>query len=49
MMAFKFLARGAVAPFTGFAWPTDGAWVEAPARSQDAWIHACRPRDEATW
>jgi len=47
MIAFKFLARGAVGPFTGFAWPTPsasspGAWVEVPPASfPRRGIHAC--------
>ena len=31
MIAFKFLAAGARAPFTGYRWPAPGAWVSAPA------------------
>ena len=47
MIAFKFLARGAVGPFTGFAWPmptasSPGTWVEvAPELLPDRGIHAC--------
>ena len=47
MIAFKFLARGAVGPFTGFAWPMPTAsspstWVEvAPELLPDRGIHAC--------
>ena len=47
MIAFKFLARGAVGPFTGFAWPTPvastpGAWVEVPPEKlPDRGIHGC--------
>ena len=51
MIAYKFLSRGAVGPFSGFRWPTpeggaEGAWVEAgPADG----IHACRPADLPYW
>jgi hypothetical protein len=49
VIAFKFLRRGRVAPFTGFTWPTD-AWVEAervePCRGG---VHACRPQDLPYW
>ena len=48
MIAYKFLARGAVAPFTRFRWPAPKVWVTAPDR-QDAWIHACRPGDLSYW
>jgi hypothetical protein len=36
VIAFKFLAKGAVAPFTGFRWPGPGVWVGAPANRDDA-------------
>jgi hypothetical protein len=54
VIAYKFLARGAVGPFTGFAWPAPSAaaparWVEAPDRQEDHGIHACRARDLAFW
>jgi hypothetical protein len=49
MIAYKFLASGAVAPFTGFLWEP-GAWVVAdspePCRRG---IHACRLRDLPIW
>lgn len=53
-MAYKFLAAGAVAPFTGFRWPVPGphgagAWVEAPDERLEHGIHACRVRDLAFW
>jgi len=47
--AYKFLAEGAVAPFTGFRWEP-GAWIEAtgpePCRTG---IHACRVQDLPVW
>jgi hypothetical protein len=55
MIAFKFLARGAVGPFTGFAWPTPtgsgpGGWVEMPADGlPDRGIHACLTEDLSFW
>jgi hypothetical protein len=49
MRAYKFLAAGRRAPFSGFAWPK-GEWVGAdalePCRSG---IHACRPEHLAYW
>ena len=49
VIAYKFLATGAVAPFTGFHWPV-GQWVDAagvdPCRQG---IHACRIRDLPLW
>lgn len=48
MIAYKFLARGAVSPFTGFRWPEPGEWVEAQA-GRDEWIHACRRGDLPYW
>src|SRR5215468_3940090 len=55
MIALKFLARGAVGPFTGFTWPTPtssgpGAWVEVPADAlPDHGIHACLTDDLSFW
>jgi hypothetical protein len=47
--AYKFLAAGAVAPFTGYQW-RPGEWVEAatadPCRQG---VHACRTRDLPIW
>ena len=49
MIAFKVLAPGRVAPFTGFAWP-EGEWVEAETVEQcRSGIHACRVRDLPYW
>jgi hypothetical protein len=51
MIAYKFLSRGAVGPFSGFPWPTPaggapGSWVEAdPAEA----IHACGRSDLPYW
>jgi hypothetical protein len=49
MIAYKFLERGAVAPFTKFAWPADGRWVDASRAREGSGIHACRPRDLPYW
>ncbi len=47
--AFKFLAPGAVSPFTGFRWPAPGTWVSAPGERQATWVYACRARDLPYW
>jgi len=55
MIAFKFLARGAVGPFTGFEWPTPsasspGAWVEVPPASfPNRGIHGCLVEQLPYW
>ncbi len=54
MIAYKFLAAGAMAPFTGFQWPIPGpagagAWVEAPEGRLAHGIHACRVNDLTFW
>lgn len=55
MIAYKFLAEGAVGPFTRFRWPrpaggSPGAWIEAPPGApDDRWIHACRVADLPYW
>jgi len=50
VIAFKWLAKGAVAPFTGFAWPADGSWVAAPAGAPaGSGVHACRISQLAWW
>jgi hypothetical protein len=49
VIAYKFLAKGAVAPFTGFRWPGPDVWVRAPAGRDDAWVHACRTGDLPYW
>ena len=51
MIAYKFLSRGAIGPFSGFRWATPesgaaGAWIEAgPADG----VHACRASDLPYW
>jgi hypothetical protein len=55
MIAYKFLAPGAVGRFTGFAWPVladePGAWVhaDAPPVPCARGIHACRIQDLPYW
>ena len=49
MIAYKFLERGAIAPFTRFAWPTDGRWIDARKSGDGGGIHACRARDLPYW
>ena len=48
MIALKFLAAGAVSPFTGFRW-SRGPWATAPDDRSDVWIHACRLVDLPYW
>ena len=49
MIAFKWLQRGALAPFTGFRWQR-GAWVAAdPDAPEGFGIHACRAGDLPYW
>ena len=57
MMTHKFLAKGALGPLSGFAWPVPdsggapGAWVEAvgPLALCARGVHVCRPVDLAHW
>jgi hypothetical protein len=53
VIAFKFLAAGAIGPFTGYPWPTPGdgpaAWVDAVDGRADHGIHACIAGDLAFW
>jgi len=49
LIAFKFLAAGAVGPFTGFRWQGD-VWVEADdLQPCERGIHACRASDLLLW
>ena len=54
--AFKFLARGALGPISGFAWPQPkvgrpGRWIESaqPLRPCKSGIHACSAPELAHW
>jgi hypothetical protein len=50
VIAFKWLARGAVAPFTGIRWPADGRWISAPQGAiEGSGVHACRVAQLAFW
>lgn len=54
MIAYKFLARGAVGPFSGFCWPigTPGPWVTTPETAAHpcfAGIHGCTLDDLPYW
>jgi hypothetical protein len=50
MTRFKFLAKGALAPVTGFAW-TPGTWVEidGPLALCERGVHVLRSMDLAHW
>jgi hypothetical protein len=49
VIAYKFLAPGAVGPFSGFRWEPD-TWVEAEALEEcRTGIHACRTADLPVW
>jgi hypothetical protein len=56
MMTLKFLAKGALGPLSGFAWPVPrggapGAWVdvEGPLTQCANGVHVCRTIDLAHW
>jgi hypothetical protein len=55
MRAYKFLATGALAPFTGRPWPVPGpqapgAWiVSRPGDLARYGVHACRVEDLSYW
>ena len=51
MRTFKFLARGAVGPFSGRAWPALGDWIvtEGTPILGSRGVHVCRPGDLAFW
>jgi hypothetical protein len=54
VIAYKFLAAGAIGPFTRFPWPlpsrgAPGRWVDAPDGRPEHGVHACRERDLAFW
>ena len=50
MKAYKFLAEGRLAIFSGMTW-TEGVWVEAdgPPETCRAGIHGCLPQHLAYW
>jgi hypothetical protein len=51
MIAYKFLARGAVGAVTGRRWPEPGKWleVEGPLGMCSRGVHLCRAEDLAHW
>ncbi len=56
MTTYKFLAKGAVGPISGFVWPSPrggapGAWIEVqgPLDVCARGVHICRPTDLAHW
>ncbi len=51
MIAYKFLAAGAVGPFTGFHWPTTGEWVETGGELDvcQNGVHACTVEELSEW
>jgi len=56
MNTYKFLAKGAVGPISGFRWPTPhgampGAWieVEGPLSLCTNGVHVCAAHDLAHW
>jgi len=54
VIAWKFLAAGAVGPYTQFRWPVPGGagpgeWVHAPAGPPERGVHACRPAHLPYW
>ena len=54
MIAWKFLAPGAVGPFSRLTWPTPsgsapGPWVEASVHPCTSGIHACEVSDLPYW
>ena len=51
MIAWKFLSAGRIAPFTRYAWPMPGHWVEADGGAVVCFdgVHACRAMDLPFW
>ena len=56
MKTYKFLAKGAIGPISGFRWPAPtgavpGAWIdtEGPLELCAKGVHVCRPIDLAHW
>jgi hypothetical protein len=54
VIAYKFLAPGAVSPFSRFAWPqpaagSPGAWVVVGPGGEYPRIHACRAEQLPYW
>jgi hypothetical protein len=49
MTLFKFLAAGAIGPFSGVAWPAPGGWLEAAGPLATRGVHVCRAGELAHW
>ena len=49
MIAYKFLAEGAVAPFTGFRWRIDECVDAGPVEPCFSGIHACTVEQLPYW
>ena len=50
MIAYKFLDRGGIAPFTGVRWPEPGSWLESDrVELCVSGVHACRVEDLPYW
>jgi hypothetical protein len=50
VIAYKFLDRGRVAPFTGVQWPEPGSWLENDrVELCVSGVHACRVGDLPYW
>jgi hypothetical protein len=50
VIAYKFLDRGQVAPFTRVVWPEPGRWLESErVELCAAGVHACRVADLPYW
>ena len=49
MIAYKFLRSDGTGVFTGFRWPSQDEWVDAPVDPCRSGIHACRASDLPYW
>jgi hypothetical protein len=51
LLAYKFLRRDRIGPFSRFRWPEPGVWVQAggPQAVCRSGIHACRAQDLPWW
>jgi hypothetical protein len=56
MVGYKFLAKGAIGPISGYAWPAPrgvepGPWIEVdgPLALCSRGVHLCAPTDLAHW
>ena len=51
MIAYKFLARERLGPFSRVVWPPEGEWLRATGgdRACTARVHACRIEDLPEW